>query len=334
MKKNILFIFLVLLIHNFSIAQSLTITPNSATNSEVLKINKIGIGLDHRTTNGIVGVGTYVNSSFGILQTHTNHSLGFATNNGAIQAYLGTNGNFGLGGITNPQYFLDVNGRGRIRHNGNTAGIWFSKTTNAVDEGSFFGNINDNSAGIWIGNAWRFGVNDAGTVLIPSLAGSGTRPVGADASGNLVPLPTGSSIAFSVGITSNELVLGTGAESQIDLGYEFYDLGNNFSTLSNYQFEVPATGVYHCTINVPWEGNANGYRDVILRNQSTVYIRAFRSYPPNNQVFIQNFSADLYLTQGSRVLLYASQTSGVNLNIFPAYYTLVLEPILSCYKVN
>lgn len=326
-------VYIFLFIANFSFGQSLIISPNSGTNSEVLKISKIGIGLDHRTTNLLVGVGTYVNGSFGILQTHTNHPLGFATGNGSVKLTLQTSGNFGVG-MTDPQYLLDVKERARIRAGANTAGIWFSKSTNGVDEGSFFGNINDASAGIWIGNAWRFGVNDVGTVLIPSLAGTGTRPVGADANGNLVPITTTTNPAFSVSSSYSNLFLGNGAENQVSLNTESFDTSNNFDNSIYYQFTAPSSGIYHFTVNVAWQGNANGRREIILRNQNTTYLASYHSYPPNNQTFIQNYSVDLNLTAGTGVRLFLSQDSGANLNIISAYKTLVYEPILSGFKVN
>ncbi len=323
---------LFLLSINFAFGQSISLIPNSATNSEVLKLRKIGIGLDHRTTDNFVGVGTYVNGIYGIIQTHTNHPLGLGTNNGAIQAILLQNGNFGLGGITNPQFFLDINGRSRIRHNGNTAGIWFSKTNNYINEGSFYGNINDNQAGIWIGNAWRFGLSDAGVVNIPNLAGTGTRPVGADANGNLV-VSNSTATAFSVSSLVGTSVYGSGTESQVILNHELFDTSNNFDN-GYYEFVAPTSGIYHFTMNIAWQGNADGIREIILRNGSNIYLASFFSYPPNAQSFLQNFSIDLNLTAGSSVRLFASQTSGTSLNISSIYKTFAVEPMFSGYKVN
>ncbi len=323
---------LFLLSINFAFGQSISLIPNSATNSEVLKLRKIGIGLDHRTTDNLVGVGTYVNGIYGIIQTHTNHPLGLGTNNGAIQAILLQNGNFGLGGITNPQFFLDINGRSRIRHNGNTAGIWFSKTNNNINEGSFYGNINDNQAGIWIGNAWRFGLSDAGVVNIPNLAGSGTRPVSADASGNLV-ISNSTATAFSVS-TNYNISAGSGFETRLELNNELFDTQNNFDNSNDYQFIAPTSGVYNFTVNIAWQGNAAGKREIILRNGNLFYLASFFSHPTNAQTFLQNFSVDLNLTQGTSVRVYVNQNSGSTLNIFPAYFTLVFEPMFSGYKVN
>lgn len=66
-------------------------------------------------------------------------------------------GHVGIG-TTFAEYFLDVNGRMRLRYNGNTSGIWFNRSDN--NEGGFFGHYNDNTMGFFgPGNvsSWRFG---------------------------------------------------------------------------------------------------------------------------------------------------------------------------------
>jgi len=59
-----------------------------------------------------------------------------------------------------PSYVLDINGRTRIRYNGETAGLWFNKSDNT--EGAFVGMVNDSTTGFWgngtIGN-WKIGVD-------------------------------------------------------------------------------------------------------------------------------------------------------------------------------
>lgn len=186
--KKILFLLLFISFKMFG--QAVTIVPSSTNNTEFLKINKNGIGLDHRTPNGLVGVGTYANANGGFIQTHTNHPLYFGTNNSGIQMTLNTNGYLGIGfGVsTLPDKLLDVNGRMRIRHNGSTAGLWMSNSTNGLSDadGAFFGMENDNKAGIWINNAWRFGVNNAGEISTTSMVGSGYRMVLASPNGVLL----------------------------------------------------------------------------------------------------------------------------------------------------
>ncbi len=107
MKKLIL---LFLLFSFCSFGQSITLIPNSASTTEVLKFKKTGYGLDHRNANNTIGVGTYALNSTGFIQTHTNHDLGFRTNNtGDAQMVLTTAGKVGIG-FTNPTGELWVSG--------------------------------------------------------------------------------------------------------------------------------------------------------------------------------------------------------------------------------
>ena len=72
-------------------------------------------------------------------------------------------GSVGIG-LSNPNEILDVNGRMRIRHNGITSGLWLSNSTNSLGsaDGAFWGMKLDTETGFYIGNAWRFWVNNLG----------------------------------------------------------------------------------------------------------------------------------------------------------------------------
>ena len=183
--KKILFYLLFISFKMFG--QSITIVPSNVSNTEFLKINKDGIGLDHRSANGIIGVGSYSDGSGAYIQTHTNHPLNFATNNSTSKMTLTTAGRLGIG-ITAPNELLDVNGRIRIRHNGATSGLWLNNSTNGLTstDGAFFGMEADNKVGIFIANAWRFGVNSSGEISTTSMIGSGNRMVLATANGTLL----------------------------------------------------------------------------------------------------------------------------------------------------
>jgi hypothetical protein len=69
-----------------------------------------------------------------------------------------TGGKVGIG-TSSPQYMLDVAGRGRIRSDANTAGIYFNSFDNSVLAG-FVGMEADNYIGFW-GNpiGWNFSMN-------------------------------------------------------------------------------------------------------------------------------------------------------------------------------
>jgi len=85
-------------------------------------------------------------------------------------------GNVGLGtNLFNPEFLLDLGGRMRIRHNGNsTSGIHFNNSQNVVD--GFMGMKTDAQIGFWINNAWRFYIDNAGNgTLGGSLSQSSDR---------------------------------------------------------------------------------------------------------------------------------------------------------------
>jgi hypothetical protein len=77
------------------------------------------------------------------------------------------NGNLGLD-VDYPEQILDINGRMRVRHNGISSGIWMSNSANSLlfSDGSFFGNKTDTEAGIFIGGAWNFAVNNLGNATL------------------------------------------------------------------------------------------------------------------------------------------------------------------------
>ncbi|MFD2523324.1 tail fiber domain-containing protein [Emticicia soli] len=82
-------------------------------------------------------------------------------------ALITNGGNVGIG-VLAPNNMLDVNGRVRIRHTTNTAGIWMSNSTNSLSDadGAFYGMKTNTEAGIYIGNAWRFWVTSAGNATL------------------------------------------------------------------------------------------------------------------------------------------------------------------------
>lgn len=327
MKKTL---FIILIGISFRVCgQSVTILPTSPAASNALSIKKVGIGLDHRGVDGSIGIGTYVGATEAYIQTHTNHPLAFSTKDQGVQAILKTNGFFGIG-TDNPQYLLDLTKRARIRYSGSTAGIWFSKSNNNVEEGAFFGNINDTQTGIWIGNSWRFGVSDAGVVNVPNLAGTGTRNVGADASGNLVALaaPSASTVGFSIALNSpNSIeVAGTGEHAHVSGNIE-YNVGN---ALNVGAFTAPTAGIYSFSAKVVWQGNANGARAIWLIKNAAILKGTFE-YSGNENPFRQQLTATIYLNANDTVWLTLSQTSGTFLQVFGDVFD---TTVFNGFKIN
>jgi hypothetical protein len=70
-------------------------------------------------------------------------------------------GKIGVGnGAILPQYILDIDGRPRIRHNVETAGIFFDNSNN--EPTSFVGMKTNDEVGFYINSAWRFWVDKDG----------------------------------------------------------------------------------------------------------------------------------------------------------------------------
>lgn len=306
---------------------SITIVPggNGDPNEKIIKN---GVGIDHRSADQSVGIGTYVDNSSAYIQTHTDHSLSFATNNYTSQMLLNTAGNLGIG-VANPQYILDAGKRARIRYGTETAGIWFSKTNNLANQGAFFGNSSDTETGIFIGNNWRLLLNESGVLKLPNLAGSGTRNVAADANGNLVisNLSATAQVAFSVVSTNSNPATNTvtpdnnTAIRELTLETINYDLSNNviISETDHAYFTAPVSGVYHFTANLLWQGNAEGQRAFAIRNYSGNLLSRWINSPGGPGDFGQNVSCDLYLAQGTIVGFFVGHSSSVNLRCTDNY---------------
>lgn len=145
------------------------------------------------------------------------------------------------------------------------------------------------NVGIGINPSEKLHVN--GNIRSTSLAGVGNRPVGADASGNLVVLQggvNGSQVAFS----GSQYVTNIIDNQYKDLNLsEMYDLSNNLnSSIDGSFFTVPTTGIYYFTINIKWQGNANGIRQIRLEDGNGILVRLFDDYPPNALEYRQTTS--------------------------------------------
>ncbi|RYU93401.1 C1q-like domain-containing protein [Emticicia agri] len=326
--KNTLLLLLLLVSAKLA-GQSVTILPTSADSP--LQIRKNAIGLDHRNAIGSVGVGTYASAEEGYIQTHTNHPLAFSTNNTGAQLILKTNGYFGIG-TDSPQYLLDLTHRARIRTSNQTAGIWFSKSNNHVNEGAFFGNLNDTQTGIYIGNNWRFSLSDAGVVNIPNLAGTGTRNVGADANGNLVALaaPSAGTVGFSIAASAPITIPGNNTYIYIGGNEIEYNVGNAWSNNPN-QFTAPSNGLYHFTVKLSWGGRGNGHRALFLLKNYTDYIKGRADFPGNDQPLKQYFTTTIYLNANDKIQLVVQQNSGYDIGLSGELFD---TTVFSGFKIN
>ncbi|MES2776316.1 MAG: hypothetical protein V4722_19225 [Bacteroidota bacterium] len=133
-------------------------------------------------------------------------------------------GNVGIGQPAAFGYKLDVDGRMRLRANGNTAGIWLNKTDNS-DEAVFEGNYNDSIWGLYTntGAAWRFffdhknarlGINNANPRVPISFSATTGKKI------SFYPGGTGD---YGIGIYASELRMHTeSAGNDITFGHENY----------------------------------------------------------------------------------------------------------------
>lgn len=179
---------------------NLSFATNSGGPQMTLTTNgRIGIGfnlipdaqLEVERGTGTLGTaafrGTQWISHFNYSSTEDTYIRGGKNGSKVFINDLASLGSVGIG-HSNPNELLDVNGRMRIRHNVNTAGLWLSNSANSLSsaDGAFFGMETDNKVGFYIGNAWRFGVNSTGDISTSSMAGSGFRMVLASPDGVLL----------------------------------------------------------------------------------------------------------------------------------------------------
>lgn len=259
MKK---LLFLSLFISLKMLGQSVTIVPN---NPEFIKIKKDGIGLDHRSSNGIVGVGTYTTPSQAYIQTHTPHSLNFSTNDGSnymtlsYSATTSLNGNLGISNAS-PQERLHV----------------------------------------------------VGNIRTSSLAGTGNRPVIADANGTLKP---SSAVAFSAYLGVN-FPIAANTELIVPFGLKKYDIGNNYDN-TTYLFTAPVNGIYHFDVSVDWSSltASTGNLIIELYGSTPTFTIAQTSYPVYaNYKFTTNIiSSDVKLNSGQTVKVTVYQNTPISL---------------------
>ncbi|MEZ4808044.1 MAG: tail fiber domain-containing protein [Flavobacteriales bacterium] len=120
----------------------------TATPTHLLDLRADGQAFGHRSLDSTIAVGTYVDNANGaFLQTHTDHPLQFATNNGNAQMTLLQNGNVGIGSST-PLAKLHIAGT--------SAGIRLQDT----DDGSALSLIAPDPTGGFTGGIGTFGAFD------------------------------------------------------------------------------------------------------------------------------------------------------------------------------
>ena len=94
----------------------------TSTPANLLTVHGLGQSVSAESPDNNTKIGFYVADGFPYLQTHSNHDLLFATNNGSAQMTLQkTTGNLGIG-TPNPTARLDVNGTFKLTNGTEAAG--------------------------------------------------------------------------------------------------------------------------------------------------------------------------------------------------------------------
>jgi hypothetical protein len=125
----------------------------------------LGEGIEVKAVDAIA-IGKFNNNSDspGINPTTSDRifQLGNGTTNAARSNAITVlrNGNVGIGNnVLQPEFLLDLGGRIRINHNGETAGIHFDNSIHNPD--GFVGMKTDNEVGLYVNDGWRFWVNSS-----------------------------------------------------------------------------------------------------------------------------------------------------------------------------
>lgn len=170
------------------------------------------------------------------------------------------NGSVGIG-LTSPNQILDINGRMRIRHTpGFTSGVWMSNSTNSLSDadGAFIGLENDNQAGIWINNAWRFGFNRNGNAVITGFTQLGnSTPAGASPGATAPAIKTLKLTGTTAGTAGASISVDHGLGNRLKiLGYTVLVVGTSavsyppeYTYNGGYQYSTTCTNTQILIIN-------------------------------------------------------------------------------------
>lgn len=133
--------------------------------------NSNGTGIRGSAINGGIGVAGNSDTGIGVLGLSNYVGGYFSSNNSSGYALVTDFGKVGFGTISpnlNTDERVDINGRLRIRHSLSSAGVWFNNSANSLSyaDGAFWGMKLDTESGVYVGNAWRFWVNNLGNATL------------------------------------------------------------------------------------------------------------------------------------------------------------------------
>lgn len=148
--------------------------------AKALGENSISLGLETRARSvGGAAIGAYNNDSDLPGNPSPSDRIfqvgnGTSENNRSNALTILRNGNMGIGNnALSPQYPLDLAGRMRIRHNGETAGIYLNNSANVTD--GFVGMKTDDEIGFFINGFWRFWINSSNAFVNGAIVNTSDR---------------------------------------------------------------------------------------------------------------------------------------------------------------
>lgn len=220
--------------------------------SSILSVKANDIGITQESPDGTTKIGFYTTNGSAFLQTHTNHNLNFATNNGVQQMVLTTTGNLGVG-TPFPSAKLDVNGS--IKISGGTPGNGKVLTSDASGLASW----KTNSAHGFRRTAAPFSNLISGSTIAFT---GGTFDDGNNTSGGVFDVPESGVYRLDVKLPfKDQNNIGTQSYS---VALEKYTLGDPPTNLEIHYFTLPAGAQVY--INLNWMGPlaANEYVRVVV----------------------------------------------------------------------
>jgi hypothetical protein len=224
------------------------------------------------------------------------------------------NGNVGIGN-NNPGYYLDVNGRMRIRSGGNnsvSSGIWFNNNSNV--EAAFVGMEDDTHVGLFGNNGagWKLAMNtQTGALQVNGQDGSAGQVLQSSGSGGS-PTWTSSTNA----LYNNTITITNSATQVLNTAAGWVPL-----TGMSYSFSVTGNAKVLFSYSIPASPGS-----CVACGESEAYIDLFVDGSASNRTWnsiANGAGATLSLTKvltvgpGSHTISLSAQAIGNNVNIAP-----------------
>ena len=294
--------------------QSITLDPsNQGWFDNIVKIKNTGGGFEHRSDDGLTGIGTWVNPNYVYLRTISNNNLSFATNNSGPQMTLMTNGRVGIGLNLIPDGQLDVE-RGT-----GTSGTAAFRGTQWISHFNYFTNE----------DTYIRGGKNGSKVFINDLPGLGSVGIGhsnpnelLDINGRMRIRHNGATSGLWLSNSTNSLNIADGA---------FFGMENDnkvgINIANAWRFGVNSSGEISTTSMV-----GVGNRMVLATANGTLFSNsqpqvwsiaagAFSSETPSSANFIKGANI-AYFSSGSSATMFApvNLPTGVTISEVKAFY--------------